>query len=118
MKITPDIIERLKQINKESGLSQRKFSMLMGHSASAIHEIYVGRVKVLSQANISILEMKFGINPEWLETGKGPKKSGGEFINDPDEIEMLNYYRRLPAERKRMGKTVVGALYTDLQFQE
>lgn len=102
MKITKGVISRLQQINKEAGLSNRKFSMSLGHSAATIQEIYAGRVKTLSGSIIMILEMKYGVNIEWLKTGKGPKKSGSYYVIDSQEVRMIENYRAMPADQKKM----------------
>ena len=117
MKLTPDVISRIKEVNKESGLSKRQFSLLLGHSASAIHEIYAGRVKVLSQSNISILELKFGINPHWLETGEGPKKNAGQYLDNAEELALIELLRLLPPEKRRMVQTLTNALVFEHQAQ-
>ena len=113
MKLNEKIILRLQEINKESGLTMRQLSLQIAHSASALHQIYNGHVNVLSKPIISLLEMKYGINPEWLETGKGPKASAGQFINDPHELELLQSYRYLSLEKRRISATVLKALVCD-----
>lgn len=78
MKTTPEIIERLELIIRESGLSRRQFSLILGRPVSEFFEIYAGRIKLLSDEFVQALELKFDINPEWLKTGRGPRKKNGK----------------------------------------
>ena len=102
MKITKGIINRILQVNQESGLSKRKFSISLGRSPAAIQEIYMGRAKTLSQSIITMLEMRYGVNPQWLQSGKGPAKTGSYFIIKPEEVRLIEIYRNLPPEEKHM----------------
>lgn len=110
MKITKGVINRLQQVNQEAGLSNRKFSMSLGQSASTIQEIYSGRVKTLSGSIMLLLEMKYGVNIEWLKTGKGPKKT--EYITtvDIEETNLLKDFRLFAAYEKEIILSILKVL--------
>ena len=101
VKVTTAIVKRLQKINDQSGLSNRQFSLSLGHAASVVQEIYAQRIKTLSDSIILALELKYGVNPEWLKTGKGPQKSGGRFITDEDELSLLDLFCLLRKEQKQ-----------------
>ena len=113
MKINAAIIKRLQKICDESGLSNRQFSMSLGYAPSVIQEIYSKRIKVLSKSTILILELKYGVNPEWLETGKGPQKAESITTSDKDEIEFLEIYRALRRMKKYMLKSLAKTFYNE-----
>ena len=110
MKVTKAVIQRLEKIQKESGLSQRQFSLAISYSASTLHQIYNSYVKVISKPVIGLLELKFGVNPEWLETGKGPENTGMICTNDRKEVDHLQGFRRLSPAGKRINATMLEAL--------
>ena len=102
MKINEEILIRLKQIIEESGLSRRQFALGIGHAPSTITEIFTQRIRTLSGSVITILELKYGINPTWLETGMGDKWKHPEKINDHREIVLLRQFRSLTNGNKTM----------------
>lgn len=63
--------ERLKIARKKLGFSQVYFSEALGIKQGSYSDIERGKVKDISESLLLILDMKFGINPEWLKTGRG-----------------------------------------------
>ena len=66
------MIDRLKEVIHDSGLSNRKFSVAIGLSENAISEVLNGRTNLSHKALITIKD-KYNISPNWLLTGELPK---------------------------------------------
>jgi SOS regulatory protein LexA len=64
-------MERLKILIKSMGLTQKAFAEQLGISGNAITEILHGRTGKLSATIMELLKFKFGVNINWLLTGKG-----------------------------------------------
>nr|DAE66244.1 MAG TPA: hypothetical protein [Caudoviricetes sp.] len=62
--------ERVKEIRKALGLSMETFGGRIGVTRSAISRIESGVVNVTNQ-NVTAICREFGVNEEWLRTGKG-----------------------------------------------
>lgn len=76
--------ERIKQIRRELGLTQQEFADRIGLKQNSIALIESGKRNISDQAVLSICR-EYGINEEWLRTGKGEK-----MVPDAsDELEVL-----------------------------
>lgn len=76
--------ERIKQIRRELGLTQQEFADRIGLKQNSIALIEGGKRNISDQAVLSICR-EYGINEEWLRTGKGEK-----MVPDAsDELEAL-----------------------------
>lgn len=76
--------ERIKQIRRELGLTQQEFADRIGLKQNSIALIESGKRNISDQAVLSICR-EYGINEEWLRTGKGEK-----IVPDAsDELEAL-----------------------------
>ena len=62
--------ERIKQIRKDSKMTQQSFAEFLGVSKSNVESYELGR-RIPSDSFISLLESKLNVNREWLETGEG-----------------------------------------------
>lgn len=67
---------RLKQIRRELGLTQGEMAEKMGCSKANISMIETGK-SILTEKNKLWLVKLFNINPEFIETGKGPIMPAG-----------------------------------------
>jgi len=65
------ISNRLRQLRKELGLTQEMMSKTLGIGKSALSMIETGRAE-LTERNRQALGHAYGVNPGWLETGRGP----------------------------------------------
>ena len=82
--------ERIKQIRRELGLTQQEFADRIGLKQNSIALIESGKRNISDQAVLSICR-EYGINEEWLRTGKGEK-----MVPDAsDELEALVFLRVL-----------------------
>ena len=102
MKIDEGVLSRLHEIIDDSALSRRQFALGIGHAPSTITEIFSRRIKTLSGSVTTILELKYGINPEWLATGAGLKYKDSVVISEHEEFELLKKFRRLKRGNKKM----------------
>jgi transcriptional regulator with XRE-family HTH domain len=89
------INERVKKIRKDRGLTQEKFGKVLSVQRAAISKIEHGDNGVTPQMATLICE-KYGINEEWLKSGKGPMKK-----KEPEDIlnKVIESYH-LPKETK------------------
>ncbi len=62
---------RIRLIRNELKMTQEALASRMGIGKSALSMIETGRA-ALSERNKNILMQEFGVNPDWLDTGKGP----------------------------------------------
>ena len=73
---------RIKELRNHLGLSGDQFGKAIGVSRAAISKIEVGTNNV-SDRTISTIVREFGVNEEWLRTGKG------EMFIQRDNVEEL-----------------------------
>ncbi len=67
-----EIGSRIKEICKQSRLSQEAFARSLGVSKSALNRYISGKNEPKASA-IKLLLDNFGVNPAWLITGRGPQ---------------------------------------------
>lgn len=75
---------RIKQIRRELGLTQTEFAERIGLKQNSIALIESGKRNISDQAVLSICR-EYGINEEWLRTGRGEKMAP----DASDELEAL-----------------------------
>ena len=63
-------------------------------------DIVCGRIKELPLKFIAALELKFAVRPHWLMIGEGPKYKETEILTDPQEISIIQTFRRLSIENQ------------------
>ena len=93
MKVTKEIIDRILQVIDEKGFSKAEFSKELGYESNKISEIVNGYTKELTNQFMLIMKLRFGINPQWLETGTGEKYVVYEKVQDPNELKLVRHYR-------------------------
>jgi transcriptional regulator with XRE-family HTH domain len=102
-----EIIQRLKELRKKLGINQGKFAERIGLKQGSYSDIE-NEKEVLTQRNIKLICLEFGVNTTWLITGKGLmflQKSDAQVIErldgtglTSDERELLEIYDRLLPE--------------------
>jgi len=70
MKINVEVNERLRELRKLLGLTQKQFASQLHLSGSHINEVEHNRIN-LSKSHLLLLCLVYGVNQEWLENGKG-----------------------------------------------
>lgn len=109
-----DLIDRLEQVIRWSGLSQRAFGLRIGFSYASINN-YILRKRTTVDAELitSIIKTFGDINPNWLLTGEGEmlrdvpgviREDGvayQPYAPPPDEFrEMIEYQRDIIKQQK------------------
>lgn len=91
--------ERLKQIRKESGLTQDEFAKSIGITRSPIASAESGKSKLQPLAIRKICEV-YNINEPWLLIGEGHMR---DTYNIPDDElkNLLDVYSKLPENSRK-----------------
>ena len=92
--------DRLKQLRKSLGLTQGELAERIGVGDTAISQIELGRVG-LSEQNIKLICLTFGVHEEWLRYGKGEMLDEAAALSDY-ERQLLELCRRLSPRARRM----------------
>ena len=85
--------ERLKRVREILGFSQKKFGEALGLKWYQIRDLESGKVKKISISLAKMLEIHYGINPDWLLTGEGPT-----FVREKESLYSLSSDEALSAE--------------------
>lgn len=106
--------DRIKQIRKEAGLTQEKFAERLGLKRNTVATYETGKSKPMDNIVKSICR-EFGINEEWLLTGKEPMR------NQPkDEVAII--VSELIEENNPFYDFIIGIMKTynelDIKSQE
>jgi len=101
MKINQEIIQRLQEVNRQSGVTTEEFSSLIIEPPFTILDIYNGQVDELSKPAKIVLEGHFRVNLHWLETGEGPRNIQPRYLINDRERELANNFLSLPDWAKK-----------------
>jgi transcriptional regulator with XRE-family HTH domain len=93
--------KRLKELRKFLKLNQEEFSKEIGIAQNSYSLIETGKIN-LTERNIKIICLVFGVNEEWLRYGKGDMLEQPLVEQDGDEGRLLDMFRRLTAEMKQV----------------
>ena len=111
-----DIIQRIKQIRAETGLSQNKFAKKIGVSSGNVSSWELGAALPGALALKSIQET-FGYSIDWLLTGQEPIHISGQekgtSSKDADLKEMTDVLKQLLNDKNRDMRS-----WTKVQFQK
>jgi len=111
MKITPQILERLDEVIRDTHLTRSKFAEVNGFSRGTLGDIFRERIGTLSNCMINLLQLKYSINPVWLETGEGEKQIDSAIVTDPEELRHLFLFRRLREKDKNSIEGLTETFY-------
>ena len=84
---------RIKELREKLGLNQREFSKLLSLSGGYIAGIEVNLRKVNDRL-LKLIISQFGVNEEWLRTGKGEIFTNKK--TDEKSVRILSLYNDLP----------------------
>jgi transcriptional regulator with XRE-family HTH domain len=104
--------ERLKELRKHLGLSQKEFGDKLFISQNHISSLETG-AREISDRFLKDINITFGVNEEWLRTGNGDMLIDliGELAVDDEIKTMLRKMTALnPDDRARMEKILDGFL--------
>jgi transcriptional regulator with XRE-family HTH domain len=90
--------ERVKHIRKSKGLNQDEFAKQIEISQSMLSGIESGR-EILTDRNVKLICLEFGVNMEWLKNGDGPIFNNLELT--ANEKELLEIYDKLIPETQK-----------------
>ena len=98
-----NIRTRIKKIRKENNLSMEKFASAIGYSKQLISFIESGKIYPSDELT-RMVSKAFGVNMEWLMTGKGEMYGNTEEKLDEKLIDWLNNHPEVIRElRRRSG---------------
>ena len=108
-----DIIQRIKQIRAETGLSQSKFAQKLGVSSGNVSSWELGTALPGAMALIAIRET-FGYSIDWILTGQNPTHILDQSSSfDPVLKEMTDVLKQLLNDGNRDMRS-----WTKIQFQK
>jgi transcriptional regulator with XRE-family HTH domain len=93
--------KRLEELRKKLGLKQIEFAQKLGLTSAAISAIELGKT-ILTEANIRLICLTFGVREEWLREGEG-EMMDEEVLLSEQERQLLAFFRQLsPIARKML----------------
>lgn len=101
--------ERIKQLRKALNLKQSDFATALSISQGHLSDIENNRKKV-SDRVLSICSLKFGVNKEWLRTGKGNMYMFLSMSEDDEFVFLANRVAAGISERDSFCKELFIAL--------
>ncbi len=109
---------RLREAQKDSGLSLEVFARSLGVSKSALNR-YISGKNEPRVSLVHLLREKFKVNPNWFITGSGPRylEEVGEAISPYGAPEMVDPILREVVERLLRHPEVVQILHRLLQVE-
>ncbi|MES0490761.1 MAG: hypothetical protein ABUK01_12255 [Leptospirales bacterium] len=111
MQLNQEILDRLEKVLTENNLNKRQFALSIGAQTSGISEVFNGNIGSLSGTTVKILEVIYGINPIWLETGSGKQYKSTIVTMDEEESQMIAKTRKLTKENKVLLKALIDTLW-------
>lgn len=114
------IHDRIREAREQAGVSQTELARLLGVTRSACSQWESATGTAPRRERLEQLAQLLGVSFEWLATGRGG--SGPSAIEvqpdagtelPPDQQELLNLYRRLPARFRLAVLNLVRDLQAD-----
>jgi len=112
-----ELSDRLRGVRKEAGVSQLEFAKSLGLQQGSYSGLETGAKKTLSGAVRELLQLQFGINPTWLETGEGvkyingyaPKKATDSLVKETEvlyqkEVEKVDPWAIIKSQQDTINK--------------
>lgn len=97
MKIDKRMARRFAEIRKAKGLTQEEFSGILKIDRSTISGLENGLAS-LTDKNINLVCLAFGVNETWLRTGVGEMLIDSAAPSTADEKKLITMFRRLVPE--------------------
>jgi transcriptional regulator with XRE-family HTH domain len=91
---------RIANVRKKLGLTQSQFAEKIGLKFSAISMIELGKAP-LTEANIRLICLTFGVREEWLRVGNGEMLNDEALLSER-ERRLLELFRRLSPQAQQM----------------
>jgi transcriptional regulator with XRE-family HTH domain len=105
-----EIGECIKKLRHSLGLKQVQFSQQVRVSQGYLAEVEKGKKTPSSRVLLAVSTV-FGVDEEWLRSGRGKKQRAEDMLLSKDEREVINLYRRMKSAEqtavvKQMKATV------------
>jgi transcriptional regulator with XRE-family HTH domain len=94
------INSRLETVRKHFGLSQTKFAKAIGVTSQLVNKIEAEAAR-LTEANIRLVCLTFGVNQTWLREGIGKMLDDDAIFSD-SENRLIELFRRLSHRARKM----------------
>jgi transcriptional regulator with XRE-family HTH domain len=98
--------KRLKELRKIKGLNQGDFSKKIGIAQNSYSLIETGKIN-LTDRNIKVICLVYGVNEDWLRYGKGDMLKVPLEAQSDDESKLLMMFRKLTGETKEAVLKIV-----------
>jgi transcriptional regulator with XRE-family HTH domain len=105
--------ERVTEIRKAKGLNQTDFARKIGITQASLSLIELGKSK-LTEANIRLICLSFGVNEEWLREGKGEMLDDEALLSERERY-LLEQFRKLSPKAQIMVIEYAEKLLADEQ---
>lgn len=89
-----DIGDRIKKLRLGLGFKQVQFSQQIRVSQGYLAEVEKGKKNPSSRVLLAIATV-FGIDEEWIRSGRGKKQRSDDMQLSKDERDLVNLFRRL-----------------------
>jgi transcriptional regulator with XRE-family HTH domain len=94
------VSKRVIEIRKTKGLSQTEFAKAMGITQASLSLIEQGKSK-LTEANIKLICLTFGVREEWLRDGAGEMLDNEALLSEYEK-RLLGFFRRLSPTAQKL----------------
>jgi transcriptional regulator with XRE-family HTH domain len=109
--------KRLREVRKTLNINQSDFALKIGMAQSGYSQVETGE-NTLTEQNIKLICLIYGVNETWLRTGEGEMFIPVSKPKDDDEKELLEIFRRLsPEMRAFVLQKIQECLRLDREFR-
>jgi len=91
--------KRLREVRKTLKINQSDFASKIGMAQSGYSQIETGE-NTLTEQNIKLICLIYGVNETWLRTGEGEMFNQVSKPKDDDEKQLLHMFRLLSPEMR------------------
>jgi transcriptional regulator with XRE-family HTH domain len=105
--------ERVTEIRRAKGLNQTDFARKIGITQASLSLIELGKSK-LTEANIRLICLSFGVREEWLRGGTGEMMDEEALLSERERY-LLDQFRKLSPKAQIMIIEYVEKLLADEQ---
>jgi len=112
--------DRIKQFRIEHGIKQMEMAEKLAIKQGSLSDIERGKVNVVTDRVIKDICREYGVNEEWLHTGKGEMiKDEGNFVEliakrlntiDDMDKEFIAHYIKLKKDYKEVFKKLMRSM--------
>jgi transcriptional regulator with XRE-family HTH domain len=108
--------KRLRDLRKALKKNQAEFAAKLGMVQTSYSKIETGE-NALTEKNISLICLVYGVNESWLRNGKGEMFDSSAKPKDEDEKRLLEMFRNLsPEMRAFVLRKIQECLRIDQEF--